>query len=138
MRIPYLIGWLLVVIILFFIVCKVTSSKIYGKILWFIVILLLWLGGSSVIKLNTLPQDTWNKVQEVTEVCGDTYIRVEGNDIYINVNDSWLNLEEVGVVGSLLTEELYLEYDGKQIYVGNTGLVNTLKVLDSVGLIDSE
>lgn len=138
MRIPYLIGWLIVVILLFILLCKVTSSKIYGKIGWFVIATLLWLGGSSIISLNTLPQDTWNKVQEVTKVCGDTYIKVEGNNIYINVNNSWLNLEEVGVVGSLLTEELYLEYDGKQIYVGNTGLVNTLKVLDSVGLIDSE
>lgn len=138
MRIPYLIGWLLVVTILYLIVCRVTSSKIYGRIGWFIIALLMWLGGSSIIKLNTLPQDTWNKIQEVTEICGDTYVKVEGNDIYINVNESWLNLEEVGVVGSLLTDELYIEYDGEQIYVGNTGLVNTLKVLDSVGLISSE
>lgn len=99
---------------------------------------LVWLLGGELINLNTLPYETRVKLKKVVATCGDTYVKRNGNDIYIKINDKWLNLNKISIIGGVLTDDLYIEYEGKNIYLGHSGVVNTIRALESVGLIDSK
>lgn len=99
--------------------------------------LVLWLVCGSLINLNTLPKDVKQKLETVENVCGTAYIRQDGNSIEIKVNDSWINLDDVSFIGDL-SKNIYLEYDGNKIFVGHSGIYNTIKTLKSVGLIEFE
>ena len=37
-----------------------------------------------------------------------------------------------------MTDELTITYDGEEIYLGESGVVNTIKVMESVGLLEKE
>ena len=88
-----------------------------------------------LINLNTLPKNIREKLDAVEEVCGNAYIRQDGNSILIKINDSWVDLDKVSLVGDF-AKDIYLEYEGNRIFVGHSGIYNTLKTLKSVGLIE--
>lgn len=136
MRTALVIIWFIILTVLFVYVKKRFRLGMYGVIGLSIVAIVLWLGGSAFIDLNTIPSEVQEKVDQIVSVYGDTYIKTEGNDIYINVNNEWLNLSEIKLIGGLLTDDIYIEYEGREIYLGHSGVVNVFKTLESMGLIE--
>ncbi len=93
--------------------------------------------GSQVISLNHLTSEVQKKLELVREQVGDTYIRVDGSKIYVNVGDKWLNLNEIAIVGEF-TKDIKIDYEGEEIYLGHSGVYNTLKVLNDLGLLGGD
>lgn len=107
---------------------------LYGKIGIVLVGICLWLMVGYLININTISSDLRKKIAEVEEICGSDYIRQDGSSIYINVQGKWVDLENVEILGDF-SKDLYLEYDNTKVYVGHSGLYNTLKTLSSLGII---
>lgn len=136
MKTPWVIVWFLVVLVLFIFIKRKFRLHRYGLIGLGFLAIILWVGGGTLINSNTIPPETQEKIDEITAVYGDTYIKTKGSDIYIKINDEWLNLSDINVVGSVLTDDLSIEYEGKEIYLGHSGVVNVIKTLEALGLID--
>lgn len=132
-----LIIFLVVLVTLGIWVCRRFRLSFYGMIGIFVVCMCLWLVIGSVISVNILPKGLKNKIDKVQEVCGDTYVRSDGSTVYLLINNKWVDINDIQLVGDFM-EDLYIEYGGEKIYVGHSGLYNTLKVLESVGLISCE
>lgn len=98
--------------------------------------IVVFCGGSSIINLNTLSQATQSKLNKVVDVCGDSFVKTEGNKILVKVNDEWYDLEKVDIVGNF-TKDCTITYDGKEINVGHSGVYDTIKFLEAVGLLNS-
>lgn len=136
MRTLYITLWLILLIILYLVIWRKFKLGKYGLIGLFLVAVLLWLGGSSVISLNTISPEVKEKLDQVTSLYGDTFIKTDGGKIYININEEWLDLANVKVVGGFLTDDIYIEYEGREIYLGHSGVVNVIKTLESLDLIE--
>lgn len=137
MRVTYIVLLLVACVIVHFVICQRSKLKIGGKIWLLCVLLCVFLFGSSLINVSVLPKSQQDKLNEVVETCGSTYIKSEGSKIYVRINDSWLNLSRIKVIGTF-TDEYSIEYDGKVINLGKSGVVSTIEVLQDVGLIKSE
>lgn len=112
--------------------------KKYGMLALAVLCGVVFLIGASIINITVLSDEVKEKVEKVAETCGDTYVRVNGNDVEVLLNDKWVNLEDISVIGGVLGNEITLQYEGKEIYLGQSGVVNTIKALEAVGLIKSE
>lgn len=104
------------------------------KVIYILVAVVVFVVGSEIIDLNTLSDEIQQKVQQVSETVGNTYIKTEGNNVLILVNDEWLNLSDLSIIGDL-SKDIVLEYEGKEIYVGHSGIYNTIKALEDTGLL---
>lgn len=112
--------------------------KKYGMLALAVLCGVVFLIGASIINITVLSDDVKEKVEKVAETCGDTYVRVDGNNVEVLLNEKWVNLEDISVIGGVLGNEITLQYEGKEIYLGQSGMVNTIKALEAVGLIKSE
>lgn len=97
----------------------------------------IWLIVGALVNINTLPKDVQEKIDYVQTKCGDAYVMQNKGIIYVKINKQWVDLNEVSILGNF-TKDLYLEYDGKSIFVGHSGIYNTIKALESVGLIETK
>ena len=95
------------------------------------------MGGGSIINLNCLANEAKDKVQQVVSVVGDSYIKTEGSKIFINIDNTWYDVSKVSVVGDIVNS-CTLKYDDKEIYVGNSGVVSTVKTLEKLGIVNKE
>lgn len=95
----------------------------------------MFLGGGEVINLNTLSPDIEKKVQMVSDIVGDSYIKSERGDIYICIDDVWYDISKLTILGKRVGT-ITLEYEGKEIYVGDSGIVSTLKILEKFELLN--
>lgn len=138
MRIFLLILLLFLCFIGFCLIIQKFKLKRYGTLALAVLCGVVFLLGAEVINLSVLPSEIQKKVNEVASICGDTYIQVDGNKIEVLINNQWVNLEDISIIGGVLTDELIIEYDGKEIYLGQSGVVNTIKALESVGLIENK
>ena len=132
-RILYTLGLLLVCTVVFIVIYKV-FKKSFKAITYGVILLLVFVFGSKVIELNTLESEIQQKVQQVSEVVGTTYIKTSGNDVLIQLNGEWVNLSKVSILREL-SQDIVLEYDGEEIYIGHSGLYNTIKEMENLGLI---
>ena len=102
------------------------------KVLVIVGALCLFFFGGEVINLNHLPKGTLEKVnlakEQLQDTFGDLYIKAEGNSVYVDINGSWVNVDDI-------TKDNVINYDGKDIYLGHSGVYNTIKVLEDVGLL---
>lgn len=121
-----------VVIVLF----KVAKKAI--KVVLTLVIVAVFLFGSNIISLNTLSPEIQAKVDAVVETVGDSIIKTEGDSVLIKVGEDWYDVSKIAIIGDLATDSVVIKYDGKELYVGETGLMNVLRVLEDVGLVQSE
>lgn len=129
--------WLVICVILAIIILFKVAKKAI-KIVLVLAIIAVFLLGSNIISLNTLSPEIQAKVDAVVDTVGDSAIKTKGNSVLINVNDEWYDLSKIAVIGDISTESVVLEYEGEEIYVGETGLINVIRVLESVGLVDSD
>lgn len=121
-----------VVIVLF----KVAKKAL--KVVLTLVIVAVFLFGSNIISLNTLAPEIQAKVDAVVETVGDSVIKTEGDSVLIKVGEDWYDVSKIAIIGDLATDSVVIKYDGKELYVGETGLMNVLRVLEDVGLVQSE
>lgn len=129
--------WLVIcIVIAVFVLLKIT--KAVSKVIILALIVCLFFAGAKVIDLNTIAPDLMEKVSSVTEMVGENLVKTEGKSVLVKINDKWYDISKLAVVGNLATEDIILKYDGEEIYVGHTGVVNVLKVLDKFGLIEIE
>lgn len=112
--------------------------KKYGMLALAVLCGVVFLIGASIINITVLSDEVKEKVEKVAETCGDTYVRVDGNNVEVLLNEKWVNLKDISVIGGVLGNEITLQYEGKEIYLGQSGVVNTIKALEAVGLIKSE
>lgn len=103
-----------------------------------IAIVCVFLFGTNIISLNTVAPEIQEKVDAVVESVGDSFIKTEGNSVLIKVGDEWYDVSKIAIVGDLSTDSVVIKYDGKELYVGETGFMNVLRVLEDVGLVQSE
>lgn len=131
-------GILLIICIILAVIVALKVAKKAVKLVLIVVIICAFLVGTNIIDLNTLAPDVQAKVNAVVEVVGDSFIKTSGKDILIKVNDDWYNVSDIAIIGDLATDSVVLKYDDREIYVGETGLVNALRVLERFGLVQSE
>lgn len=124
--------------IAFYYVAGRFKLKKYGMLALAVLCGVVFLIGASIINITVLSDEVKEKVEKVAETCGDTYVRVDGNNVEVLLNEKWVNLEDISVIGGVLGNEITLQYEGKEIYLGQSGVVNTIKALEAVGLIKSE
>ena len=135
MRVFLLILLLVILLIGSIAIVRKFKLHLYGKIGIVLVGICLWIMIGYLININTISSDLRKKIAEVEEICGSDYIRQDGSSIYINVQGKWVDLENVEILGDF-SKDLYLEYDNTKVYVGHSGLYNTLKTLSSLGIIE--
>lgn len=128
-------------VILLIVLAVVNSIVKRGKTFKAILIvgaLCLFFFGGEIISLNHLSSDTLKKVElakeQLQNTFGDLYIKTEGNSVYVDINGSWVNVDDIKVVGEF-TKDNVINYEGKDIYLGHSGVYNTVKVLEDVGLL---
>ena len=97
----------------------------------------VFLGGGKLINLNTLPMNIEKKVYEVVDAVGDSYIKTNDDRVLIKIEDEWYDVADISVVGEVVNDEVTIRYEGKEIKIGQSGVVNTIKVLEKVGLLDN-
>lgn len=112
--------------------------KKYGMFALAVICGVVFLLGVEVLNLTVVSDEVKEKVDQVADICGDTYIRVDGNKVEVLLNDKWVDLDKISIIGGILGDEITLRYEDKEIYLGQSGIVNTIKALESVGLIKSE
>ena len=135
----------LILVIILFIVCicifcslsTYGNLNIFGKVWLSVVLFICFCIGGTIVNSCVLSEEENEKINQIVATYGDTYVKVEGDIIYVNVNGEWLNLSKIEVVGSL-TKDCTIEYEGHLIYLGHSGTVSTLKVLEDSGFLDSE
>lgn len=129
-------GVMLVIVLL--VVNSVVKRGKTFKFITLIVVVCLFFFGGEIINLNHLSAETLAKVNEAKErlynTFGDLYIKTEGNSVYVDINGDWVNVDDIAVVGEF-TKDNVINYDGKDIYLGHSGVYNTIKVLEDVGLL---
>lgn len=138
MRVGLLIGLAIILAIIAFILILKVVKGLALKIVVVCVAVVLFFGGVKVINLNTLSSDVEAKVQTVVDTVGDSSIKTDGSKVLVKIDNGWYDVSKLSVVGGLLTDDVKLRYEGKEIYVGHSGVVNTLKTLEKVGLLGEE
>lgn len=80
-----------------------------------------------------------NKVSVIQEGLKDfssDFVRTKGGKAFIKLDGEWVNVEDIKIASWRAFEPMYLEYDGQEIYIGNSGLVNIIKFLSEAGLVE--
>jgi len=135
MRVSLMTGLLIFCIaIVAFSILK-AKFNLFKKIIICIAVFIFFLGGSSIINLNTLGKDVKAKVDKVIEICGDSYITTKGGSVIVKIEDDWVDIEEIKIIGDF-AKDCKIEYDGKIITIKSPGVKGTLKVMESLGLLE--
>lgn len=129
-----LVLWLVVLLIVYVVINSLRQRKMLFKAVLACVFIGLFFFGGEIINVNSLSKVTKEKLEQVVDIVGDTYIRANGGNVEVLVGDQWLNLNDIAIIGEF-TKDNVIEYEGQQIYLGHSGVYNTVKVLQDVGLI---
>ena len=130
MRVCLLVVFLLLIVIVVGVSIYKFKLKMYGILGVAIVSMLIWVYGSNLICVNTLDSKTQEKVDEIISVCGDSTIKRSGARVLLKVNKDWVDVNEIEV-----SNPMYIKVSGVEVYVGNNGLVEAIRLLEKVGLI---
>lgn len=130
-----LVLFLVVLLIIYIVITQIVKRKMFFKVVLACGFLGLFFFGGEIINLNVLSSATKDKLNKVVDVVGDTYIRAEGGNVEVLVGDSWLNINDIAIVGEF-TKDNTIYYEGQEIYLGHSGVYNTIKVLQDVGLLN--
>lgn len=105
------------------------------RVLTIVAVVVLYMGIGSVINLNYLSSDFEGKIQQITDTVGESSIKTNGNKVFIKIDNGWYDISKLSVVGDIVTKDIVLKYDGKEIKVSKSGVVNAVKVLEDIGLL---
>lgn len=130
MRACLLVVFLLLIVIVAGVCIYKLKLKMYGILGVVIVSMLIWVYGSNLICVNTLDSKTQEKVDEIISVCGDSTIKRSGARVLLKVNKDWVDVNEIEV-----SSPMYIKVSGVDVYVGNNGLVEAIRLLEKAGLI---
>ena len=130
MRVCLLVVFLLLIVIVVGVCIYKFKLKMYGILGVVIVSMLIWVYGSNLICVNTLDSKTQEKVDEIISVCGDSTIKRSGTRVLLKVNKDWVDVNEIEV-----SNPMYIKVNGVEVYVGNNGLVEAIRLLEKAGLI---
>lgn len=135
-RFSCLLIWCLVLVMLFIALNMIKKRGAVFNVLLVLVLILALFAGGKVIDLNVLSDEQREKIQEVVNRVGDagSYITVDSGKIYVLVDDEWLNVDGIEEVNRV-AGDIVINYGGEEIYLGHSGVYNTLQVLKDVGLI---
>lgn len=130
MRVCLLVVFLLLIVIVAGVCIYKFKLKMYGILGVVILSMLIWVYGSNLICVNTLDSKTQEKVDEIISVCGDSTIKRSGARVLLKVNKDWVDVNEIEV-----SSPMYIKVSGVDVYVGNNGLVEAIRLLEKAGLI---
>lgn len=130
MRVCLLVVFLLLIVIVAGVCIYKFKLKMYGILGVVILSMLIWVYGSNLICVNTLDSKTQEKVDEIISVCGDSTIKRSGARVLLKVNKDWVDVNEIEV-----SSPMYIKVSGVDVYVGNNGLVEAIRLLEKACLI---
>lgn len=130
MRVCLLVVFLLLIVIVAGVCIYKFKLKMYGILGVVILSMLIWVYGSNLICVNTLDSKIQEKVDEIISVCGDSTIKRSGARVLLKVNKDWVDVNEIEV-----SSPMYIKVNGVEVYVGNNGLVEAIRLLEKAGLI---
>lgn len=133
-RVSYLLAWCIFLIIVFVVINLIRKRKFIFNCCLVGVLVVFLFGGGSLINVQVFMNERVAQIQAIIDQVGDAYLKTEGNSVFLKVNDEWVNLDDVSIVGEF-TQDIVLEYDGEEIPIGHSGIYNTIKVLEDMGLI---
>lgn len=133
-RVSYLLAWCIFLIIVFVVINLIRKRKFIFNCCLVGVLVVFLFGGGSLINVQVFMNERVAQIQAIIDQVGDAYLKTEGNSVFLKVNDEWVNLDDVSIVGGF-TQDIILEYDGEEIPIGHSGIYNTIKVLEDMGLI---
>ena len=131
-------GVMLLIVLL--VINSIVKRGLLFKLILIGSLLCIFFFGGNIINLNFMSSETIAKVEKVKEILNDNYgeyVKTEGNSVYVCINDNWVNLDEVEIVGNFSKDNI-ITYDGEEIYLGHSGVYNVIKVLGDVGLLKGE
>lgn len=137
MRERYMLIWLVILVSIFIILSVKRKLSSLVKILLLLVLVSAFFIGGNFININNLSKEDQERLNEVVDKVGDTYIKLDGSSILVQVKGEWLDLNKIKVVQEF-TQDVVIEYEGRDIYLGHSGVYNTIKVLQDVGLIEDD
>lgn len=133
MRIVYLSILTIIGVILSVLVCK-KEKILLKKAIIIVCIVAVYFTIGIVINLNTISPNVEKAIQEIKEQYGDSEVKVKGSSIYVNINNKWVNVEEIVIVGDFARDST-VKYDSKEIYLNSPGIRNTIEVLKNLGIV---
>lgn len=133
MRIVYLSILTIIGVILSVLVCK-KEKVLLKKAIIIVCIVAVYFTIGIVINLNTISPNVEKAIQEIKEQYGDSEVKVKGSSIYVNINNKWVNVEEIIIVGDFARDST-VKYDFKEIYLNSPGIRNTIEVLKNLGIV---
>lgn len=128
--------WAVACLYLWYILKIRFNLKEYGKLVIGVGVLVLYLVVSEILSTEITSHENKQKINQILKQCEDSYVKVQGDSVYILLNEKWVNIKDINFVGSLLGDEITIVYEGETIHLGNSGLVNTIKTLHLLGIID--
>lgn len=138
LRVGLLIVLAIILVLAVLFLCIKILKKTISRVIVIVLALFIFTGGGSIINLNCLSAEVEQKVQQVVDTVGDSYIKTQGNKVMVKIDNAWYDVSKLSVIGDIATKDITLRYDGKEIYVGQSGVVNAIKTLERVGLLKSE
>ena len=133
-RVRYLLILCRCLIVVFMVVNLYRKRKLLFNFVFACVLFCCFLAGSSLINLSVLSDENQRKLDYVIEAVGDSYLKVSNGEIQVKIEDDWVNLNDIQILGEF-TEDITILYEGREIYLGRSGVYNTLKVLKDIGLL---
>ena len=128
--------WLFLCIGVSLVICYRMKLTKYGRLGIGCLAVIAFLTGSKLIKVDTLSDEVLHMIDTTLNESEKSYLKVSEDNIQILINNKWVDLADIKIIGSLLADDVYIRYDNHDIYLGHSGVVNTLRVLKSLGLID--
>lgn len=135
MKETYLIGIIVVAIIAIYLFFKLLKGTV--KTIAIICVVLFVFGGGEYINTAFISSKQQEAVDKVVEKVGGDYIDVDGGKVLVKINDNWVNVNDIKIVGDF-TKDVTIEYDGQEIPIGHSGVYNTIKVLKDMGMVKSK
>lgn len=99
----------------------------------------LWvlLGCFAVLFVGYMFRKDYNRLAELSKRAESLQeaVREVGDEIYLKVKDNWVPASDVYVSKWKLLKPIMIEYEGKEIYIGETPLSSIVGVLYRSGLL---
>lgn len=128
---------ILAIAALILIILLVRNKSVYVKILLGILVLIALFGMMKVIEVDKATEDAKQVLSEIKKVCDESYVRAVDDEVQLKINDSWYNIKKIKVL-EVFTDDIVLDYNGTKIYLGESGVVNTIKTLEKLGFLGDD
>lgn len=104
-----------------------------------VIVLAVFLGTGGAVTIKHYVDEGLEKVasyKEAVSSLGSDYVKLDGTKLYVNINGTWCDVAKLKYT-EINLYDVSINYDGKDIKLTDSGIVNALKVLIDLGIIKS-